>query len=401
MLDIIQRDELIADIVVPQAASVPAFCRLHPARTHLICEASRHAAEVVVNDRRQDHIERLHALLVKSVEAVQSSDDWKRLLDFAGRFHRYSMENQTLIAVQHQRAHREGRVAEPVPSYVAGLRTWQALGRCVDKGQRGYAILAPVSYRSRAARQADGSVRPLSQRQEIGNGEDPVRGPNTLRGFTVAYVFDVSQTSGAPLPEQQHPQLLRGQAPSGLHQQLGRFLGERGFTVRDVPDAAAIGGANGLTDFKNRTVSVRADMDPAARVKTLAPETGHVLLHDPKADPELARLGVAHRGRAEVEAESLAYIISSAHGMDTSSYTLPYVTNWAGVTNPADVVRTTAHRVVNAARDILRALDTDHGLGGAPPGTEAALERVHAPRQSRTASLAVDVASTEPATIGV
>jgi len=357
--------------------------------------------EVAMNVRRHEQVQRLHELLVESVEAIQSSDDWKRLLDFAGRFHRYSTDNQALIAVQHQRAYREGQVVEPVPSYVAGFRTWKALGRSVDKGQHGYAILAPVSYRARAAREADGSLRPLSQREDVGDGEQLVRGPTSLRGFTVAYVFDVSQTSGAPVPEQHQPHLLHGQAPVGLHEQLSSFLRERGFTVGDVPDAEAIGGANGLTNFVTRTVSVRADMGGAARVKTLAHESGHVLLHDPKADPELARSGAAHRGRAEVEAESLAYIIASAHGMDTSSYSVPYVTSWAGVTNPADVVRTTAQRVVNGARDILNALDTDHGLGGQPPGIEAALERVRAARQPRTASLAVDVPCTEPAAIGV
>jgi hypothetical protein len=357
--------------------------------------------EDAMNDQRHEQVQRLHGLLVESVETIQSSNDWKALLDFAGRFHRYSTDNQLLIAVQHQRAYAEGRVAGPVPSYVAGFRTWKGLGRSVDKGQHGYAILAPLSYRARAARETDGSVRPLSQREEIGDGEQLVRGPATLRGFTVAYVFDISQTSGEPVPEQHHPQLLHGQAPVGLHEQLSSFLRERDFTVSDVPDAEAIGGANGLTNFVTRTISVRADIDDAARVKTLAHESGHVLLHDPNREPELARLVAAHRGRAEVEAESVAYIIGSAHGLDTSSYSVPYVTSWAGVANPADLVRATAQRVVNAARDVLNALDTDHGLGGAPPGIEAGLERVRAPRQSRTANLAVDVPCTEPAAIGV
>ena len=50
-------------------------------------------------------------------------------------------------------------------------------------------------------------------------------------------------------------------------------------------------------------------------------ELGHALLHDP------ARTGTdprdIHRGVLEVEAESVAHLIGAAHGMDTSSYTLP------------------------------------------------------------------------------
>ena len=54
-----------------------------------------------------------------------------------------------------------------------------------------------------------------------------------------------------------------------------------GFELRLVSSAAAIGGANGLTDFLTREVSVRMDMDDAAQVKTLAHELGHVMLHGP------------------------------------------------------------------------------------------------------------------------
>ena len=41
---------------------------------------------------------------------------------------------------------------------------------------------------------------------------------------------------------------------------------------RDLLTARSIGGANGLTDYLTREVSVRMDMDDAAQVKTLAHE---------------------------------------------------------------------------------------------------------------------------------
>src|SRR5699024_9526998 len=137
-------------------------------------------------------------------------------------------------------------------------------------------------------------------------------------GLRPAYVWDVSQTDGDPLPEQPTPTLLSGQAPPGLWDGLAAQVEALGFTLVRVPDAAAIGGANGLTDFSTREVSVRVDMDDAAQVKTLSHELGHVVLHSP--DTRGATEGTAvdaalHRGIAEVEAESVALMIGAAHGL--------------------------------------------------------------------------------------
>ena len=117
-----------------------------------------------------------------------------------------------------------------------------------------------------------------------------------------------------------------------------------------------IGGANGLTNYSTRQVAVRTNMDDAAQVKTLAHELGHVLMHGP--DQEEAR---QHRGIGEVEAESVALMIGAAHGMDTTAYTIPYVSGWAGTVkdkDPAEVVQATGERVRKVAVTILDALPT-------------------------------------------
>jgi hypothetical protein len=123
-----------------------------------------------------------------------------------------------------------------------------------------------------------------------------------------------------------------------------------------VSNAAAIGGANGLTAYMTREVSVRMDMDDAAQVKTLAHELGHVMIHGPdNADAAM------HRGIAEVEAESVALMVGAAHRLDTSSYTVPYVSSWASSVagkSPVEVVQLTVERVHGAAVTILDKLDT-------------------------------------------
>ena len=107
-------------------------------------------------------------------------------------------------------------------------------------------------------------------------------------------------------------------------------------------------------------------MDAAAQVKTLAHELAHVLIHGPDNLD-----AVQHRGIGEVEAESVALMIGAAHGMDTSSYTIPYGAGWAGNfdgKSPVDVVQATGERVRKTAAAILDGLDTVQIGNGDPPG---------------------------------
>ena len=85
------------------------------------------------------------------------------------------------------------------------------------------------------------------------------------------------------------PRLLEGEAPAGLWTGLaGQVTAER-FTLADAGGASAIMGANGMTDYGSHVVTVRADMDDAARVKTLAHELGHVRMHDPAGNEQAAK----------------------------------------------------------------------------------------------------------------
>ena len=59
-------------------------------------------------------------------------------------------------------------------------------------------------------------------------------------------------------------------------------------------------------------------------VKTLIHEAAHVLLHQTPPAPHLPR------AMKEVEAESVAYVVASVHGMATDDYSFPYVAGWAG-----------------------------------------------------------------------
>ena len=100
--------------------------------------------------------------------------------------------------------------------------------------------------------------------------------------------------------------------------------------------------------------------------KMCGKEAGHVLLHQDQGSREC-------RGIAEVEAESVAYMVTSAHGLDSSQYTFNYVAGWAlnAVTEQrdlADILRSTGQRVIGAADLILQTTQP------APTITDTALD---------------------------
>src|SRR5215475_14540509 len=73
--------------------------------------------------------------LVAALQAGRS-EALTAYLKAIGRFHRYSLSNVLLIALQ-----------KPNASYVAGFRTWHGLGRFAKKGEKGIMILAPIVRR--------------------------------------------------------------------------------------------------------------------------------------------------------------------------------------------------------------------------------------------------------------
>lgn len=313
----------------------------------------------------ESRLSQLHDRLVQSVEALIDSDDWKRALEFAANFRSRSFNNTLLIWAQHSAAFEAGTVSEPMPTYLAGFKQWEDLGRRVIAGQHGYMILAPRTARFATSTPMDASSwRRLELRERPRPGEAVRSG---VVGARPAYVWDVAQTSGAPIPEQPRPQLLQGAAPPGLWDGLAGLIEHEGFWVSLVADATRIDGANGQTDFVSRRVSIREDMDAAARTKTLGHELAHIRLHGPDHP------GLTHRGIGEVEAESVALMIAAAHGMDTRDYTVPYVAGWATTVPDASavaVVQRTGERVRGAAVAILDALPTEQVGAGDPPGLD-------------------------------
>jgi len=332
-------------------------------------------------DDVDDRLKAVQEALAASVEAVFASDDWRAAMTAAARFHNYSFDNVLLIYVQHQAAFGEGRVSAAEPSMVAGFRQWQAMGRQVQGGQHGYKILRPNRVQWRETKDpGSGEWRRMARTERPLPGA-PIRQRSRLnpsRPFDLATVFDISQTEGEPIPEPPVPLILAGRAPDGLWAGLAEQVAAHGFTLRDAPAAGVLGGANGVTNWTDMTVTIRADVDDAARAKTLSHELGHVLLHDPRDEDgrvDLAAAMAVTRGAKEVEAESVAFLIGAAHGMDTSDYSLPYISTWASRDEGLATVRQTGTRVIATARRVLDELPTRQWGSGQPPGLQERIEQ--------------------------
>lgn len=287
-------------------------------------------------EERAAEIEALGAQLQQGVEALVSSDDWRRYLDAQSRFRNYSFGNQMLILMQNPRATR-----------VAGFRAWQGMNRQVQRGETSLKILAPATYKVTVKDEATGEERKV-----------PV-----VRGFTVVSVFDVSQTEGEPLPEIVHQ--LHGAAPEGSGRAMSDFITQRGFTVSRVP-RESIGGAHGSCNHATKEVKIADDLDEAHQVKTMVHESAHMLLHETAIEDGYGCVpGV--RSQAEIEAESTAYVVCSALGLPTDDYSFGYVAHWSG--GDSAKVKKSMEAVNKASREILDALDGD---AAAEPEDEAA-----------------------------
>ncbi len=265
-----------------------------------------------------DKLRAAHNKLQDAVAEIVSGDDWKQMLKIASKFHRYSFNNHLMIFLQ-----------RPDATVVAGFNRWKSLGRSVRRGEKGIAIFAPCRYKTKV---------------ETDIGEEQT--VQQIRGFRVVHVFDISQTEGDDLPDLDavRPKLLDADAPEGIWDALVSQANEAGFEV--VRNRR--GSENGYCDFSSKQIAVRPDVAPAQAIKTLIHELGHALLHS----EELPR----SKEVAEVEVESVAYIVCDASGFDSGDYSFAYVARWPD--GSSDLLRDSADRAITCAKGILASLES-------------------------------------------
>lgn len=138
--------------------------------------------------------------------------------------------------------------------------------------------------------------------------------------------------------------MLTGVAPEGQFRDLTSVADGFGFRVEK---RELTGGTNGYCSPSEKLIVVESRNNEVQQVKTLAHELGHALLHE--EDNDLPR---EHK---EIEAESVAYVVSQALGINSGSYSFGYLTSW-GHGDPEAVekqLKSSGQRIQKAAHQII------------------------------------------------
>jgi hypothetical protein len=149
---------------------------------------------------------------------------------------------------------------KPDATNVAGLRTWNSLGRFVKRGEKGIFILAPMVGR-----------RSIKDAATDEPSEDvATEGQRTLYGFRAVYVFDITQTEGKDLPALTE---VRGDV-SGHRERLMKFVETQGI---GLSYSDGIAPARGLSH--GGKITLLCGMQPSKEFSTLTHELAHEILH--------------------------------------------------------------------------------------------------------------------------
>lgn len=243
-------------------------------------------------------------------------------LEFQARFHQYSFRNCLLIAMQN-----------PSATYVAGFNRWKQLGRYVKQGEKGLLILAPIVAR-KIETEGDGD-------------RDERETARTVRGFRAAYVFDVSQTEGAELPEFSQ---ISGN-PGEMLTRVQAYVRSLGIELESAPQ---LGGAQGRS--QGGKIVILQGLTPAEDFAVTVHELAHELLHRGE------RRKVTTRRTRELEAEAVSFVVSRSVGLETGSHSADYIQLYGG---DKELLVQSLDHIQRVAAQIIKALETADAIAQA------------------------------------
>ena len=249
----------------------------------------------------QEKIQEALTRIDTALENINTDADWLAYLSFQSKFYDYSVGNILLIYFQNPKA-----------TFVKGYKAWHELGRFVKKGAKGICILAPC------IKKVEEFAEPENKAEyHQSEGEKVVY--KKLVGFKTTYVFDIADTDGS---DEHIPVLVRGLSGNSeeerqLYEKLKAVISTE-HQVLEVTGTASKGSFN----LETGDIRVRSDLEYLQKIKTILHEYGHAV--DFKLHPD----ETIHRNRRELIAESVAYVVASRLGLDTSRYTMGYLKSW-------------------------------------------------------------------------
>ena len=240
----------------------------------------------------------LSQLLKEGVKDYFQSDTYKQYLTTMSKFHNYSPRNIQLILMQN-----------PEASHVASFKKWKdEFERSVNKGEKALRIFAPMTLKRRDPK----TNEPLLD--ENGNEQ-------TFTSFKLVPVFDVSQTDGKELPKPIYELEGTYEDYGNLYKSAKEVSEANGVPLSFSKDTK---GSNGFYSVTNNEIVIKQGMSEQQTLKTIFHEMAHSDLHNMEKLQETP----LKRSTAELQAESVAFVVASHYGLDTSEYSFGYLATW-------------------------------------------------------------------------
>ena len=238
--------------------------------------------------------------LKEGIKEFLDSDKYKDYLTKMSQLNNYSNRNLRLILAQNPEARQ-----------VASFKQWKEnFDRYVKKGEKALRIFKPMTKIKK-----DENNQPILDK----NGK-----PETVTFFGLVPVFDVSQTEGKEMPKAAEvKEQLTDLDYANLYRALMAIAKENDVSVRFEEMENNKHGYYSVPE--NQIVLRSNEMNKAQIIKTFLHEMAHAELHHAD-NPQKENLT---RSTAELQAESVAYVVSSYYGIDTSEYSFNYLSGWS------------------------------------------------------------------------
>ena len=249
----------------------------------------------------------LNQHLQEGIKDYFDSDTYKNYLEGMAHFNHYSARNIQLIKAQ-----------LPEATMVASFEEWKKRNGHVNKGEKALYVQAPVTV---IKKDADGNPVVNS---ETGEKE-------TFTYFKPVPVFDISQISpqqGKQLNLPKSSEAIPAQLNKDYYQNIYRALRDISQKENGIPIRfRELEQSDGFYNPKTNDITIKKGMTYEQTLSTLIHEMAHSELHNNQSLAEHFKGKLTHSSE-ELQAESVAYVVSNHLGFDTSNASFAYLASW-------------------------------------------------------------------------
>ncbi|HGD6361720.1 TPA: PBECR4 domain-containing protein [Streptococcus agalactiae] len=278
----------------------------------------------------------LNQHLQEGIKDYFDSDNYKNYLEGMSHFNNYSARNIRLIKAQ-----------LPKASMVASFNEWKKRNGHVNKGEKALYVQAPITV---IKKDVDGN--PIIN-SETGEKE-------TLTYFKPVPVFDISQVSPVKGKELNLPKMgevIPSQITKEYYQNVYRALRDISQKENGIPIRfRELDKSDGSYSRKTNEITIKKGMTYEQTLSTLIHEMAHSELHNKKSLTERFE-GKLTRSSKELQAESIAYVVSNHLGFDTSNDSFAYLASWSKEADGLENLKAQLEIVQEEASSLMTRID--------------------------------------------